>query len=82
MTPAMMAPRFLPDEDEDEVEVEVLPGAVLVAVVVDPDCVTVIAGDLPVAMGPSVAAPAAGVVTVAPPEPEPPITLMTISGTW
>ncbi len=49
---------------------------------VEPDCVTVKVGGLPVAMGPAVADPAAGVVAVAPPWEEPPITLWTGAGTW
>jgi hypothetical protein len=48
---------------------------------VDPDWVIVKVGGLPVAMGPEVAGPEAGVVAVAPPREEPPITDWTAAGT-
>jgi hypothetical protein len=51
-----------------------------VSMIVDPDCVIVKVGGLPVASGPRVAEPAAGVVAVAPPEGEPPITDCTGAG--
>lgn len=57
--------------DETEVAVAV---EWAVSTIVLPDCVIVNVGGRPVAMGPSVACPAAGVVAVAEPDDPPPIT--------
>ena len=50
-------------------------------VAVLPEAVMVKTGGFPVAKGPPVAGPAAGVVAVAPPLLSPPMTLATTSGT-
>jgi hypothetical protein len=78
MTPATTAPVFvlffvaeLEVEAGEEEEVEV---GNAVWMIVDPDCVIVKTGFLPVASGPAVAEPAAGVVAVAPPAEPPPMT--------
>ena len=73
MTPATTAPTFVPDFSALEPLVAPEPGEA-VWVTIEPDWVTVKVGGLPVAMGPTVAAPTAGEVAVAPPCDEPPIT--------
>lgn len=50
-------------------------------VIVEPDCVMVNVGGFPVAIGPAVAEPAAGVVAVAPPWEDPPMIDCTGAGT-
>lgn len=52
-----------------------------VCMTVDPDCVTVKVGGRPVAIGPAVAGPEAGVEAVAPPADDPPMTDCTAAGT-
>jgi hypothetical protein len=77
IAPAVMAPTFVLDfvrelscgAVEEIVDVECA-----VSTTVEPDCVIVNVGGFPVAMGPTVAEPAAGCVAVAPPREEPPIT--------
>jgi hypothetical protein len=53
-----------------------------VCTTVDPDWVTVNVGGRPVAIGPAVAGPEAGVDAVAPPADDPPMTDCTAAGTW
>ncbi len=80
-----MAPIFAPaflDCDCDDGPAETVDVECAVWMTVEPDCVIVKVGGFPVAMGPAVAEPAAGVVAVAPPCEEPPITLCTGPGTW
>jgi hypothetical protein len=76
-TLAVMTPTFVPDLDGDEVCAGAEPTTVevecAVCITVDPDCVKVNVGGFPVAMGPAVAGPDAGVDTVAPPADDPPI---------
>jgi len=88
MTPvAMSPPRRGSDEDEDGSElggtppVEVAPGPHCVTVAVEPAAVMVKTGGFPVAKGPAVAGPEAGVVAVARPSLPPPMTLATMPGT-
>ena len=77
MAPAVMAPTFVLDLEtelscgavEETVDVECA-----VSTTVEPDWVIVKVGGFPVAMGPTVAEPAAGWGAVAPPREEPPIT--------
>ena len=52
-----------------------------VCITVDPDCVTVNVGGRPVAIGPAVAGPEAGVDAVAPPAEDPPMIDCTAAGT-
>lgn len=70
MTPAVMAPTFVPDFTGEVFGADV---GCAVCVTIEPDCVTVNVGGLPVAMGPAVADPTAGVLAVAPPRDEPPM---------
>ncbi len=75
MTPATTTPVFVLLFAAGEVEAgdeEEVGNAVWM--IVDPDCVIVKTGFLPVASGPAVAEPAAGVIAVAPPAELPPIT--------
>ena len=87
-TPAAMAPILGPDFVGTAVSL-VDCGAVdetvdvewAVWMIVEPDCVIVNVGGRPVAIGPAVAEPTAGVLAVAPPSAEPPMIDCTAPGT-
>jgi hypothetical protein len=77
MAAAMMTPMFVPELEEEGDAPGVLEDVAVewaVSTIVLPDCVIVNVGGRPVAIGPDVADPAAGVVTVADPDGPPPIT--------
>ena len=78
ITPAVMAPTFVDDFAGDVVGEDV---GWVVCVTIEPDWVTVKVGGFPVAMGPAVADPTAGVLAVAPPRADPPIMDWTGAGT-
>jgi hypothetical protein len=84
-TLAVTTPTLVPDFVGDEVCTGAEPTTVdvecAVCTTVDPDCVTVKVGGRPVARGPAVAGPDAGVDAVAPPAEEPPIIDWTAAGT-
>jgi hypothetical protein len=79
----MMTPMFVDELEEFEAGLGAVDETTDVAVAVEwavstmvlPDCVIVNVGGRPVAKGPSVACPAAGVVAVAEPDAPPPITV-------
>ena len=83
-----MAPTFGLDFESEEAaelsagEEETVDVECAVWIMVEPDWVMVKVGGFPVAMGPAVAEPAAGVVAVAPPNEEPPMMDCTRAGTW
>lgn len=76
MAAAIITPMLIDEPEELEEGLGVTEVAVAVECAVStmvlPDCVTVNVGGRPVAMGPSVACPAAGVVAVAEPDDPPP----------
>jgi hypothetical protein len=83
MTPAVMAPLLGVEvfDDSGSAPGETVDVGRAVWVIVEPDWVIVKVGGFPVAIGPAVAGPAAGVVAVAPPWDEPPMTDCTKAGT-